>query len=45
MADLIANLSQQNVILREARNLLLPGLVSGELDVSELGLELEALGA
>ena len=44
MADLIANLSRQNVVLREARDLLLPRLVSGELDVSELGLELETLG-
>ena len=33
MADLIANLSRQNVVLREARNLLLPRLVAGELDV------------
>ncbi|MCY4134702.1 MAG: restriction endonuclease subunit S [bacterium] len=45
MADLIANLSQQNVILREARDLLLPRLVSGELDVSEFDLGLEAVGA
>lgn len=45
MADLIANLSKQNRALREARDLLLPRLVSGELDVSELDFELEALGA
>ncbi|MEZ5376966.1 MAG: restriction endonuclease subunit S [Acidimicrobiales bacterium] len=37
--DLIANLIQQNRILRECRDLLLPRLVSGELDVSELDLE------
>ena len=43
--DLIKNLLQQNKILREARDLLLPRLVSGELDVSELDLGLEALGA
>ena len=40
MADLVANLTRQNVSLREARALLLPRLVSGELDVSELDLEL-----
>ncbi len=45
MADLIANLSRQNLILREARDLLLPRLVSGELDVSELDMGLEAAGA
>ncbi len=45
MADLIANLSQKNILLREARDLLLPRLVSGELDVSELDFGLEALGA
>ena len=42
MADLIANLSRQNVALQEARDLLLPRLVSGELDVSELDLGLVA---
>ena len=43
MADLVANLSQQNIALREARDLLLPRLVSGELDVSELDLGLAAV--
>lgn len=43
--SLINNLLEQNAVLREARELLLPRLVSGELEVSELGLELEALGA
>ena len=38
-------LSDQATILREARDLVLPRLVSGELEVSELGLELEAAGA
>lgn len=38
------NLAAQNRVLREARDLLLPRLVSGELDVSELDLDLEALG-
>ena len=33
------NLTQQNRVLREARDLLLPRLVSGELDVSELNLD------
>ena len=35
---LINNLLEQNAVLREARDLLLPRLVSGELDVSGLGL-------
>lgn len=39
-ADLIANLWKQNRVLREARDLLLPRLISGELDVSELDLDL-----
>ena len=38
------NLLQQVEMLRETRDLLLPRLVSGELDVSELGLGLEVLG-
>ncbi len=37
--DLVLNLIDQNQALREARDLLLPRLVSGELDVSELGLD------
>ena len=41
--ELIVNLTRQNEVLREARDLLLPRLVSGELDVSELDLELEAV--
>ena len=45
VADLIATLSRQILVLREARDLLLPRLVSGELDVSELDLGLEAVGA
>ena len=44
MNNLRKNLSAQNRVLREARDLLLPRLVSGELDVSELDLNLEALG-
>ena len=39
------NLATQNRVLREARDLLLPRLVSGELDVSELDLGLERVGA
>ncbi len=39
------NLTEQNEVLKKARDLLLPRLVSGELDVSELDLGLEALGA
>lgn len=45
MYDLRRNLTEQNAALREARDLLLPRLVSGELDVSELDLGLEAVGA
>ena len=37
------NLLQQNEVLREVRDLLLPRLVSGELDVSELDLGLVAV--
>ena len=44
MRELMSNLRKQDRVLREARELLLPSLVSGELDVSELGLELETLG-
>ena len=40
---LITNLLEQNAVLRGARDLLLPRLVSGELDVSELGLGLVAV--
>ena len=36
-------LSQQNRVLRKARDLLIPRLVSGELDVSELAFDREAL--
>ena len=45
MLDLQLNLSKQNRALREARDLFLPRLVSGELDVSELDLGLERIGA
>ena len=43
LAELVANLSRQNQVLTNARDLLLPRLVSGELDVSELGLGLVGL--
>ena len=43
MMALIRNLLRQNEFLREARDLLLPRLVSGELDVSELDLDLVAV--
>lgn len=39
MNELVLNLIEQNRVLREARDLLLPRLVSGELDVSELDLD------
>ncbi len=41
---LIKNLLRQNQILTRARDLLLPRLVSGELDVSELDADLVAVG-
>ena len=41
MCDLVENLLRQNQVLSEARDLLLPRLVSGELDVSDLDLDLE----
>ena len=40
---LIKNLLRQNQVLIKARDLLLPRLVSGELDVSDLGLGLVAV--
>ncbi|MCY4257203.1 MAG: restriction endonuclease subunit S [bacterium] len=39
--ELESNLRKQNRVLRKARDLLLPRLISGELDVSELDLDLE----
>ena len=41
--SLMSCLLEQNAVVREARGLLLPRLVSGELDVSEFGAELEAV--
>ncbi len=41
MLDLQMNLLSQTLVLREGRDLLLPRLVSGELDLSELDLDLE----
>lgn len=41
MCALIENLLRQNEVLAEARDLLLPRLISGELDVSDLDLDLE----
>ncbi len=37
-------LRQKNGVLRETRDLLLPRLVSGEIDVSELNIDLGGLG-
>ncbi len=42
MRELMSNLRKQNYALREIRDLLLPRLVSGELDVSELDFGLGA---
>ena len=44
LCDLVANLLRQNKILRNVRDLLLPRLVTGELDVSGLNLELTKVG-
>lgn len=44
LLDLQLNLARQNQTLRAARDLLFPRLVSGGLDVSVLGRELEAAG-
>ena len=44
MDTLRKNLAEQSRCLRQARDVLLPRLVSGEFDVSELDVELEAMG-
>lgn len=41
MFCLVGNLTRQNRVLTEARDLILPPLISGELDVSDLDLDLE----
>lgn len=41
MCALVENLLRQNQVLQRARDLLLPRLISGELDVSGLDLDLE----
>jgi type I restriction enzyme S subunit len=41
MFDLVGNLTRQNRVLAEARDLLLPRLISGELDVADLDLDLD----
>lgn len=41
MFELVFSLARQNTVLGEARDLLLPRLISGELDVSDLDLDLE----
>lgn len=43
MCGLIENLLRQNEVLAEARDLLLPRLISGELDVSDLDLSLDSV--
>lgn len=45
MVDLAANLARQNSNLRATRDLLLPKLVSGELDVSDLDIDTEWLAS
>ena len=41
---LVTTLEQQALVLAEVRDLLLPRLVSGDLDISGLDLGLEAVG-
>jgi len=41
MFELVFSLARQNTVLSEARDLLLPRIISGELDVSDLNLDLE----
>ena len=43
MFSLVARLADQNETLREARDLLLPRLISGELDICDLDLDLSAV--
>ena len=45
MVDIRRNLERQNDNLREARDLLLPRLVSGEIDVSDLDVDTEWLAS
>ena len=45
MHDLVANLTSQNANLRATRDLLLPRLVSGEIDVSDLDIDTDWLVA
>ncbi len=45
MLSLADVLLRQTEALRESRDLLLPRLVSGELDISDLDAELEAVDA
>lgn len=40
MLNMITNLTQQNFVLRDARDLLLPKLMSGEIDVSKLDINI-----
>ena len=44
MRELMSNLRAQNLVLGEIRSILLPRLVSGDLDASDLDLEPELLG-
>ena len=45
IAALIENLVLQNTSLQQARDLLLPKLISGEIDVSELDIDTSWLAA
>jgi len=45
MLSLVANLIRQNANLRTTRDLLLPKLVSGEIDISDLEIETEWLAS
>ncbi len=45
MFEQMANLTRRNALLRQTRDLLLPRLISGELDVSELYIDVGEEGA
>lgn len=45
IVSLVENLTRMNIVLSETRDLLLPGLVSGEMDISGRDLALGAMGA
>ncbi|WP_448267424.1 hypothetical protein [Nostoc sp. DSM 114159] len=45
MFDLVLNLIQKNINLRQTRDLLLPKLISGEIDVEQLEITTKDIAA